>query len=363
MGPKLTRRSLLSMLPGGCLAAAVNSIPKTQTLPQAGEFVRFADPTTENTVVRLTSPAYAHFLPAPANRFVSLKPRVLYCSSDRLNGRLAPFQVDLRTGAIRPMAETQALDPASLTLEPQGRFLYFLDGGSLVEAAVNGKRESKRLEILARDLTSFGIGSSRAELFAIRAGKLHQVQGESPAVLAEDAAGPCVVRPGGSGCLFSRPLDSEESELWYAAASSATGRPVLLARGRVSDAWWSSDGHSVLFLRQVPKNNVFLSEIHEVIPEDGAERCISTTSQFAAFAPNGNDSVFVGASRSKAQPNVVLQLRSPEREFTLCEHRATQPLEVRPAFSPDSRRVYFQSDREGKSAIYSVNVEQLVEPT
>ena len=33
-----------------------------------------------------------------------------------------------------------------------------------------------------------------------------------------------------------------------------------------------------------------------------------------------------------------------------------------PVFSPDARRVYFQSDREGKPAIYSVNVEQLVEP-
>lgn len=363
MGPKLTRRTLLGMLPGGYVAAAVTSIPKTQPLPQVGEFVRFADPTTENTVVRLTSTAYAHVLPAPGNRFVSLKPRVLYCSSDRLNGRLAPFQVDLRTGAIRPTAEAQALDASSLTLDAQARFLYFVDGGSLVEAAVNGKGESKRVETLARDVTSFGIGSSRAELFAIRAGKLQQVRGESPAILAEDAAGPCVVRPGGSGCLFSRPLLAEERELWYAAASPATGRPVLLARGRVSDPWWSMDGRSVLFLRQVPKSSVFLSEVHEVEPEDGAERCISSTSQFAAFAPNGNDSVFVGASRSKAQPNVVLQLRSPERELTLCEHRATQPSEVRPAFSPDSRRVYFQSDREGKSAIYSVNVEQLVEPT
>ena len=324
--------------------------------------MRFADPTTENPVVRLTSPAYAHILPAPGNRFLSLKPRILCCSSDRLNGRLAPFQVDLRTGVLRPIAETRALDPSSLTLDAQTRFLYFLDGGSLVEAALTGKRESKRVEVLAREVTTFGMGSSRAELFSISAGKLQQIQADSPLVVAEHAEGPCVVRPGGGGCLFSRPLGSEERELWYAAASPS-GQPILLARGRVSDAWWSVGGRSVLFLRQVPKNNVFLSEVHEVVPEEGAEQCISTTTQFAAFAPNGNDSVFVGASRSKAQPNVVLLLRSPEREFTLCEHRATQPTEVRPAFSPDSRRVYFQSDREGKSAIYSVNVEQLIEPT
>ncbi len=361
MGLKLTRRAALGLLPGGCLAAT--SIPKSQSLPQAGEFVRFADPTTENTVVRLTSPAYAHILPSPGNRFVSLKPRVLYCSSDRLNGHLLPFQVDLRTGAIRQVTEAQALDPASLSLDAQGKFLYFLDGGALIESAVNGKREGKRLEVLSSDVASFGIGSSRAELFAIRAGKLLQVAGASPAPLAENAAGPCGVRPGGSGCLFTRPLPAAERELWYAAVSPAKGTPVLMASGRVSDPWWSAEGRSILFLREVPKNDVLLSELHEVVPEEARERCISRTSQFAAFAPNGNDSVFVGASRSKAQPNVVLLLRSPEREFTLCEHRASRPSEVRPAFSPDSRRVYFQSDREGKSAIYSVNVEQLVEPT
>ncbi len=349
------------MLPGGLLAAST-AIPKNQSFPRAGEFVRFADPTTENPVVRLTNPAYGHLLPSPGNRFLSLKPRALYCSSDRLNGRLMPYQIDLRTGAIRALADTKALDPASLSLDAQGRFLYFLDGGELSETSLSGKHESKRPEVLARDVSSFGVGSSRAQLFAIRGGKLHQLQADSATVLAEDVSGSCVVRPGGGGCLFSRPQAAEERELWYAAAASA-GKPILLARGRVSDPWWSSDGHSVLFLREMPRNNVFLSEVHEVIPEEGAERCVSSTSQFAAFAPNSNDSVFVGASRSKAQPNVILLLRSPEREFTLCEHRATKPSEVRPAFSPDSRRVYFQSDREGKSAIYSVNVEQLIEPT
>ncbi len=73
--------------------------------------------------------------------------------------------------------------------------------------------------------------------------------------------------------------------------------------------------------------------------------------------------MFVGASRSKAQPTVILLLRSPQRELTLCEHRASHPVSVSPAFSPDSRRVYFQSDHQGKSALYSVNVELLVEPT
>jgi oligogalacturonide lyase len=35
---------------------------------------------------------------------------------------------------------------------------------------------------------------------------------------------------------------------------------------------------------------------------------------------------------------------------------------VKPTFSPDNRRLYFQSDREGKFAIYSMNLEAIVEP-
>jgi oligogalacturonide lyase len=100
-----------------------------------------------------------------------------------------------------------------------------------------------------------------------------------------------------------------------------------------------------------------------VNPDTGAEQRVARTSQYAAFAPNGDASVFVGASRSKAQPNIVLLLRAVKREFTLCEHRASHPALASPVFSPDSRRVYFQSDHEGKSALYSVNVELLVEPT
>jgi oligogalacturonide lyase len=71
----------------------------------------------------------------------------------------------------------------------------------------------------------------------------------------------------------------------------------------------------------------------------------------------------VGASRSKAQPTIIILLRSLQRELTLCEHRASHPAAVAPVFSPDSRRVYFESDHQGKTALYSVNVEQLVEPT
>jgi len=34
-----------------------------------------------------------------------------------------------------------------------------------------------------------------------------------------------------------------------------------------------------------------------------------------------------------------------------------------PLFSPDSQRIYFESDREGKPALYCMHVEKLVEKT
>jgi oligogalacturonide lyase len=358
---EITRRILFSLLPGVVRSAVALPEQRAKLPPAVGEFYRFADPVTEALVVRLTTPAYTNVLPSPANRFVSLKPRTLFCSSDRTGGKMAPFEVDLGNGVLRQLSEADSLDPNSLTLDQPGHFLYFLDGSDLIETPVKMGRTIKRGTVLGKNVSAFSLARSRSELFVLRAGLLEQLRGNAPITLADGATGPCFARPNGTGCLFTRLGSGDEKELWYASVSNP-GKPMLIARGAVSSPQWSADGESVLFLRDVPQASVLLSEVFEVKPEEGTEHCVSKTSQFASFAPNGDVSVFVGASRSQAQPNVLILLRSTHREMTLCEHRASHPQDVRPVFSPDSRRVYFQSDREGKSAIYSVNVEQLVEP-
>jgi oligogalacturonide lyase len=60
---------------------------------------------------------------------------------------------------------------------------------------------------------------------------------------------------------------------------------------------------------------------------------------------------------------VLILLRLTRRELTLCEHKASQPALCAPQFSPDSQRIYFQSDRDGKPALYCIHVERLVEKT
>jgi oligogalacturonide lyase len=59
----------------------------------------------------------------------------------------------------------------------------------------------------------------------------------------------------------------------------------------------------------------------------------------------------------------LLLLRVTRRELALCEHRASDPSDVRPIFAPSSQRIFFQSDRSGKSALYTMAVDRLVEKT
>jgi oligogalacturonide lyase len=90
---------------------------------------------------------------------------------------------------------------------------------------------------------------------------------------------------------------------------------------------------------------------------------VANTSQFVGFGGNGDSSVFVGASGSKASPYVLLLVRAVKRELTLCEHHSSDPAQVNPVFSPNSQRIVFQSDRDGKMAIYAMVVDRLVEQT
>lgn len=359
----ITRRAILALVPGIPTIGGAQQGKKPKPLPAVGEFVRFADPTTETAVVRLTSPASTSVLPAPTNRFVSIRERFLVFSSDR-NGKLNPFQADLRTGLITEIAEAADLDARSLCMDRRERILHFLDGGRLRTVNLRNRHEERSI---AENVTAFSLvednASGPAEFWVMRDNRLEYLTGDRPRLVAENVSGFCLARPHHTACLFIRELESEEREIWYAATDAAEAKPVLLASGRVSNPVWSADGSSILLLRDVLKQGTWFSEIHELFPENRTEQCLSPTSQFAVFAPNGDDSVFVGASRSKAQPNIILLLRSVRREFTLCEHRASHPTAVVPVFSPDSRRVYFQSDHQGKPAIYSVNVERLVEPT
>ncbi len=294
-------------------------------------------------MIRLTDLGTASFLPANGSRAVSVKGKFLIFSSTR-SGSLAPFRLDLRSGAVTQLAPATALQSSSLSLDAAARTVLFLDGQALKQVSVTGKH----LQTIQEPASAFSVGAAAADVVFVKNGRLFRL-GESQE-LAADVGHWCQWRPGGTGCLVKR-----DGDLWYVPFAQPS-RAIRLVHGEGDNARWSADGRTVFYLRD--------DTLFEISPEAPDEkRELANTSQFASFSANADSSVFVGASRSKAQPTINLLLRATRREFTLCEHRAGNPAACAPVFSSDSHRLYFNSDFQGKPAIYSVNVEALIEET
>ncbi len=166
-----------------------------------------------------------------------------------------------------------------------------------------------------------------------------------------------ITRPRRASVLYRR-----GSGLWLANYDGQQNYRLRLADGDTGPANWSPDGRTILYLNY-PADPHRLHNIREFTPDSNQDTAVADTTQFVAFERNGDASVFAGASGSKASPYVLLLIRAVKRELTLCQHRASDPAMVAPVFSPNSQRLFFLSDQHGKPAIYSMQVEKLVEET
>jgi len=358
----LTRRALV----GGLAALASPGFTADRARFPA-EAVNYADPATELVVTRLTDPAHTSKLPS---RSADALPRsgafVLY-SSDR-TGKPQAFRMDLRTGESDQLTEAGALAKETLCLTPDGRSLCFFDGPWFYQAGLSNLR-SRRVYPVSQgwELTpGFSLSSDGRRAASVeRRGAVYRLRllsmpgGSASTVLeAEVPMSDPLIRPRTGGILYRK----GERGLWLTGYDGRQNRQLNLAQGGVGPAHWSRDGRTVLYL-SYPDDRRSLNSIREHAPEESADQLVSPTSQFVAFSPNSDASVFVGASANKASPHVLLVTRATRREFTLCEHRASDASAVAPMFSPDSQHVFFHTDIHGKTAIYRVRVDRLVEKT
>ena len=276
--------------------------------------------------------------------------------------------MDLKSGECRQLTEAAALDGSSLTLVNEDRGVCFFDGPALCLTALSSlrKREVYRVPEGWRRHPGFSVSEdgvnavfAEAQADGSRLRLVHLAKGGARTVIeTSGAVEHPVTRPRRAQILYRQ----GNQALWLVNFDGMQNRKLRLANGALGTARWAPDGKTILYLNY-PDDKTQLHTLREHLPDQDIDRLVSKTSQFVHFACNSNTSVFVGASENRAAPHVLLLLRMTRRELTLCEHRASNPATVAPIFSPDSQRVFFQSDKHGKSAIYRVQVDRFVEKT
>lgn len=361
----ITRRAVLSAIPFAAGAQSGSAPAKGQYV--ASDWGRYADAATEFPVLRLTDPAYeSHLVAPPARGLPRRSDQVLYTSTR--TGQRQAFLLQLKDGRSRLLTQASALAPDGLTLTYDDRALLYFDGPTLHYSPLPGLREQQIYRIREGYERECGPVSSPDGLW------LYVVEtrdGRSELRRLRRAGGTAeTIATGEQGILDPTPNPrramicwrDREGGLYTATIDGAGRRRVQTPPGRVLQAHWSPDGQALLYLLAPAAANELVS-IREQRLDVRTDVLVARTSQFAAFAPNANASVFIGSSSSRANPAVLILLRITRRELILCEHNATSPARTAPQFAPNSQHIFFESDLHGRPALYSVAVEKLLEKT
>jgi oligogalacturonide lyase len=354
---------LLSLPAAACFGAEISG--KGRIFPSAVK--RYPDPATEFPVTRITDPAHTSFLPRWYARAIAHRGNFLIYASDAA-GRFEAFRMDLKSGQSKQLTESEDLDPASITLCGEDRLVNYFDGNRLISASVSSfkTREVYRVpDDFEHAHGALSVAEDAQYAAAIeKKGETHRLQlvhltdgTATKLVECDEELRDPIPRPRRASILYRR-----GGAVWLANHDGQLNYRLKLADGETGPAMWSPDGRTVLYLNY-PEDRAKLHNIREFTPDTNEDRMIANTSQFVDFSPNPDASVFVGASGSKASPYVLLLVRVVKREMTLAEHRASDARMVAPIFSPNSQRIFFGSDRDGKPAIYSMSVERFVEET
>jgi oligogalacturonide lyase len=322
------------------------------------EFQRYADPATELEVVRLTSPAFASGLATTHLRQFTKRSDALIYWSER-DGTRQLYRLDLKAGESKQLTEATALDTVNFSLSPDDRYLYYFDGPMLQSVSSSALKP--------RELYRIPNGASSGGISIATDGSVLFAEGSSIIRVGLRKNGPILDAQAPIDLVLARPHRTQiawrsNGVLWLANEDGGNRRQISLEAGTVKHALWAPSGKTLLYLH-VPDDPKQLVSLREASPEDGTDKQVARTSQYATFAPNSDASVFAGASRSKASSYILILLRVTRRELALCEHHASDPSVVSVVFAPDSQNIIFVSDRHGKPALYRVPVERFVEET
>jgi len=174
------------------------------------------------------------------------------------------------------------------------------------------------------------------------------------------------------------------STLETITVSSTDRRVAYLASGRIETPLWTPDGSSLLFtdngkLRRVPssggqpedlpfsvtrfygispdgKRIAFTSDSQSrvylaALPDGKPERLTKNSpSRFHAWSPDGNSIIFSGERQRKS---AILNISAEEGKETLLI--SGPGVYDNPEYSPDSRYIYFNSNRDGSMQIWRVH--------
>lgn len=363
MRNRYSRRAFLASLTAAARAAEPTA--RGRILPSVA--VRYVDPATEFTVLRLTDPQFTSSLPAIGNRGVTAR-QLLYASD--LDGKWQAYRMDLKSKESRQLTDAENLDASSIGLLANERGFWHFDGPNLVETSFPTLKPRVVYKVpegfdklpgacYSDDGKYAAFVEKSASGYRLR---LLHTQGTAATLIesSEELIDP-LLRPRDTSLMYR-----SRGELWSIRFNGKENRRLPLAEGETLQAQWTADGHAIEYLSR-PSDPRKLTALREWAPGAatgrGEDAKIADTSQFVRFHANVDASVYVGASGSKASPYLLLLIRAARRELALAEHRCSDPALVSPTFAPNSQFVVFVSDRHGKPAIYWIAVDKLVSET
>jgi oligogalacturonide lyase len=367
-------------------------------------------------VWRLTDPATLHHLPHYHHRFIA-RNREFFLVASEISGERQIHElriVDSGRGRGQPplarmtqLTEGPGIHPYSPTLGTRDRWFYLLQGDTLKQVQMRNRKDRRIYSAPGGWHLTGHLGSSAdhryVALVEMRAGdevsgfeqqfekrplcRLRVVEARTGknwiAAESNDWMAYPQFRPQGNTILYCHEgpwhkVDGRIRVVGLNGENPRNLRPREAGEGLGHEFWGVGEDQTYyVYYIFYPDETGRGATVRRIEESSGKEEVVSRCTSFGWMQGNHDSSVIVGASRSLAGPNVYLLFPRLKREMTLCEHASSgKPHAVagspeadrcaawpEPVFSDDSQWVYFTSDKEGKPAIYCMNVADMVEQT